>query len=575
MKKSLLFILAATAGVSAASAQFKTPVVYPESAIQRISADGHYAISEVLGTIKIYDLEAGTEVAYEVSEDMMQYYSLGHGNCVTPDGGVILGSSIYYPLDASYLQNGEWHALNVPSAEKDNLANGITPDGSRICGSVGLNEMTFESVIMQIPAYWDRNADGTYGEYHVLPYPDKDLFGEVPQYVTAISISADGKTIVGQMTFGSGAMVIPVVYKEDDKGEWSYSLPTKDLFNPEGLEPVENPGDGPMPPSQEDYMTEAELAEYQAAVDAYFANERPLYPDYEEFMSEEEKAAYHAAVEAYQVLYDEWQVKWEEYDIYRTSVNDASPNFVFNNCMLSTDGKNIVSTLESVDPNSDPWSWFAKSIYTPATVDIETGELVKVDTELSLLASGVADDGVILVHNGQSSTPMLAYVVKNGEIQSLVDYLNTLSPEYGQWINKNMSHEVAVDYDPETWEEIFEELTFTGIPAATPDMSMVAVWNNSPWDYMENAQSVLFDLKGFSGIASVSVAAKNLKVVAKGVISVPEGFSGLQVYNLNGQCVKTVSSPYGLVKLNVAPGAYIVKGTRADGSTSILKVAAN
>lgn len=585
MKKTLLLILAATAGVSAATAQFKEPVVYSETAISRITADGHYAISEVYGTIKIMDLVNGTEVEYAASEDGVQNYSLGHGNCVTADGSIILSSTLTYPIDASYLENGEWHQLNVPAEEMSNLANGVTPDGSRICGSVGLNPMSFDEVIMQIPAYWDRTADGTYGEYKVLPYPDKDLFGEVPQYVTAIYISADGKTIVGQMQFGSGSMAIPVVYKEDAKGEWSYSLPTKDQFNPEGLEPVENPGDGPMPPSQEEFMTEDEIAAYNAAKDDYFYNGAPDYPDYDDFMTDEEKAAYAAALEAYQVVYEEWEAKWDAYDIYRTSVNDSSPNFMFNNCLLSLDGKYIVSTLESPDPNSDPWSWFQSSIYTPASVNIETGEISKVNTEvldennepvlLSLLVSDVANDGVMLLHNGLTTVPMLGYVAKDGELQTIVEYLNAISPEYGKWITKNMSHEVAVDYDPETWEEIFEEFTFTGLPHATPDMSVVTIYNTSPWDYMENAQSVLFELPAMTGIASVSVSDQNLKVVAKGVVSVPEGFSALQVYNFNGQCVKTVSAPCGLVKLNVAPGAYIVKGVRADGSASIVKLASN
>ncbi|MDE5785028.1 MAG: hypothetical protein K2H98_00690 [Duncaniella sp.] len=585
MKKSLLLILAATAGVSAATAQFKEPVIYSETAISRISADGHYAVSEVYGTVKVMNLTSGTEVVYAASEDGTYNYSLGHGNCVSADGSIILASTLTYPIDASYLENGEWHQLNVPETEMSNLANGVTPDGSRICGSVGLNPMSFDEVIMQIPAYWDRNADGTYSECKQLPYPDKDLFGEVPQYVTAISISADGKTIVGQMQFNSGSMAIPVVYKEDAKGEWSYSLPTKSQFNPDGLEPVENPGDGPTPPNYEEFMTEEEIEAYNAAINDYYNLGTPDYPNFEDFMTEEEKAAYVAAQEAYKTVYEEWEAKWEAYDIYRTSVNDSSPNFVFNNCFISLDGKSIVSTLDSPDPNADPWSWFSNSLYTPASVDIETGDITKVNTEvmgdnnelvtLSLLVAGVANDGIMLLHNGLSSVPMLGYVAKGTELQTLVEYLNAISPEYGKWITKNMSHEVAVDYDPETWEEIFEEFTFTGLPHATPDMSLVSMYNSSPWDFMENAQSVVFELPAMTGMASVSVSDQNLKVVAKGVISVPEGFAALQVYNLNGQCVKTVSAPCGLMKLNVAPGAYIVKGVRADGSASIVKLAAN
>ncbi len=576
MKKSLLLILTAAAGIGTATAGIKEPVIYPEASVQRISADGSVAVSEIYGTVKIFDLDKNTQVQYDATDDMTSYYSLGHGNCVSKDGSIILMNTCYSPLDAAYLENGKFFQLNVPDENKDNLTNGVTPDGSRICGSVGMHEMTFDEVIMQIPAYWDRNADGTYSECHILPYPTKDLMNETPQYVTAIAISDDGKTIVGQMVFSSGSMIIPVVYKEDEKGEWSYELPTKALFNPDGLEAVENPGDGPMPPSYEDYMTAEELEAYNAAINEYYQTFEGNYPEYEDFMTDEEKAAYTAAYQAYQSLYDEWEVKWNAYNEYYSGVIATSPSFVFNNCYLSTDGKSVVSTLEMEDPNADPWSWFKSNVYVPSSLDIATGVLTKVDTELSIAVSGVANNGVILAGNGQNETPMLGYVIKDGQVLTVTDFLKSVNPLFEEWILKNMSHEVAVDYDPETWEEIFEECVFTGMPAATPDMSVLSVWNNCPWDWEQSAESVIFNLNPVnSGIAAISTAAKDIKVVAKGVVSVPEGYSALNVYNLNGQCVKSLSNPCGLVKLNVAAGAYIVKGVRANGSASIVKLTAN
>ena len=573
MKKTLLLSLSLAALAGQAQAEVKEPAIYQEASIQRISADGRYAVSEVYGTVKIYDLVNGTVKEFGPDENWVEYYSVGLGNCLTADGSVLVAST-NSNSDAAYYTNGEWHQLNVPDAEKTNLSNGITPDGSRICGSVGLNNMTLDEAIMQVPVYWDRNADGTYGEYHLLPYPEKDLFGETPQYLTAVAISDDGKTIAGQMVFSSGRMAIPVVYTVNDKGEWSYNLPTESLFNPDKIEPVENPGDGPMPPYQPDYMTEAELEAYEAAVNAFYNGESPDYPEYTDYMSADEKAQYEQAVATYQAAYDEWDAKYAAYSEYTDQIYQSSPCFLFNNCMLSTDGKYVVSTLEMEDPNADPFSWFPSMIYVPCTVNIETGELVKYESDKSLLASGVADGGVILASNGQSSIPMEGFVIKNGEIQNIADYIKSLSPELGEWIVRNMSHEVVVDYDPETWEEIFAEVTFTGIPVATPDMGIIAIWNNCPWDEF-NAESVIFDLTGLAGINSVSAQAKNIKVMAKGIVAVPEGFGSLQVYNLNGQCVKTIAAPCGLVNLGVAPGAYIVKGTRTDGTVSVVKLAAN
>ncbi|MDE6369225.1 MAG: hypothetical protein K2K94_08300, partial [Muribaculaceae bacterium] len=297
MKKSLLFCLAVASCVSPAMADTKTPTIYPDIAFQRISSDGHYAVSEVYGTLTIIDLTDGSIAEqFMPDESWIEYYSIGNGNCFNADGTILVGS-ITQLGDASYFADGEWHSLSVPNEEKVNISNGITPDGSRICGSVGLHDMTLEDVIMQVPVYWDRkdNGDG-YGEYHILPYPTKDYFGESPQYVTAVSITSDGKTIVGQMVFGNGAITIPVIYNENEKGEWSYSLPTINLVNPFGIDPVENPGDGPEPPQYEDFMTEDEISAYQEALNDFYNSPGGVsWPNYEDYMSEESLNAFNAA----------------------------------------------------------------------------------------------------------------------------------------------------------------------------------------------------------------------------------------------------------------------------------------
>ncbi|MDE6269264.1 MAG: hypothetical protein K2M12_00215 [Muribaculaceae bacterium] len=576
MKKTLLFLLAASASVVSATAEIKTPELINDASIHIVSANGRYAVSELYGTLKIFDLVEGTSVAYEPDEDWVEYYTLGNGNGMTHDGSILVAST-KSSMDAAYLENGEWHQLDVPDPNMTNISNGITPDGSRICGSIGLNPMTLESKIMQVPVYWDRKADGSgYGECQPLPYPTTDLFGEVPQYVTALYISDDGKTIAGQMVFNSGMMTIPVIYYQDAEGEWSYDLPTKDLFNPEGIEAVENPGDGPEPPFYEDFMTPEELEAYHDALNGYEYGSGDPYPEFTDFITPEEKAEYDAAMEAYQALQGEWYSKYVAFADYRDEVIATSPNFQQNNCFLSTDGKFMVSTLVTDDPNADPMGWGpAPQLNTPATVNLETGALVKIDTELSLTVSGVANNGVILAHNGMSSNPTLGYVIKDGDVQTLTDYLGAISPEFVEWIDENMTHEVVVDIDWDTWEEIWEELTYTGIPAATPDLRVITIWNTSPWDDWEGAQSVVFHTSGLTGISTVGAGVKNIKAVANGVIAVPEGFSALDVFDVNGRCIKSVGAPNGEISLKAAPGVYVAKGTRADGTISVVKIVCN
>lgn len=570
MKKSLLFCLAVASGVSIATAATKTPTIYPDASFQRISANGRYAVSEVYGIVTIYDLVDGSVTSYDPGDDWSLSYSIGLGNCITADGSILLGST--HEEDAAYLINGEWVQLNVPNETMTNLCNGISADGSRICGSVGLNNMTMDDVIMQVPVYWDRKANGDgYGECQLLPYPTKDFFGGTPQYVTSVSISNDGKTIVGQVQFSSGFMTVPIVYTEDKDGKWSYSLPTKDLFNPNKIPAVEDPGEAPEYPDPKPYMTEENRAAYQ---EAYDNNEWPVPDDY---LTEEGKAEYAAALEKYYSEYEAWQVKFDDFMDYQLSVIEDSPNFVFNNVLLSTDGKYIVSSLLKEVPNDDPMSWFpTKTIYTPCSVNIATGELNKIETELSLLASGVADDGVILAYNGQNSIPMLGYIIqKDGSIQEIGEYISSKVPAYGDWIKKNMTHEVVngYDYDEDSEEyiEIYEEFTYTGMPVATPDLSVITIWNDCPWSD-SYAEGVVFEMADRAGISTIAADTKKLSF-ANGELIIPEGFDYVEIYNLSGTCVKNVNGAQGAVKLDLCNGVYIAKGTRADGSVCVLKLA--
>ncbi|MDE6768602.1 MAG: hypothetical protein K2J78_02630 [Muribaculaceae bacterium] len=578
MKKSLLFGLAVGACFSTAmadSTNLPEPKLYPETSFQGFSADGRYVVSEVNGTITILNTETGEITEFIQDEDSNQSYTLGLGNFITADGSILLASTSTN-LDAAYYQGGEWHTLDVLDPTRSNMANGITPDGSRICGSIGLNAMSFDDVIMLAPAFWDRNPDGNgYGSCTVLPYPTKDLFGETPQYVTAVAISSDGKTIVGQVTFSSGMMQVPIVYTEDENGLWEYSFPTQALFNPDKLEPVENPGDGPMMPSAESFLSAEELEDYLAALKEYNATYQGPYPDPEDFMSEEEKAAYTEAMEEYDAKYEVWQEQFYAYWDYANAVMESSPNFVFNNVYLSTDNKTIVGTLETQIPNTDPWAWMPfKTAYRPCSVDIATGELTSYEPAESCLASGVADNGVILAYDEQGTIPMMGYIIKDGNIQTVNDYISSIVPEYASWIDENMTHEVLVGFDYDEDEEIYEEVTFGGMPVATPDLSMIAMWNDTPWDGGSFAESVLFDLRKTTGVTTISTS-KNISAGANGTVIVPAGFVSLDVYALSGACVKTVKEPNGVISLNLPEGVYVAKGTRADGTTSVVKLAAN
>ncbi len=574
MNKTLLTLFAAACAGSAMAA-VPTPVIYNDAAFYGFSADGRFAVSELYGTMTIFDLQTGDKTVFS-SEDGTNFYSRGYGNFITADGSVIVASTVE-SSDASYYDATGWHKLQVPDEDLTNVSHGITPDGSRICGNVGAHELTIsEDVIMQLPVYWDRNEDGTYGEYHILPYCEEDFFGATPQYFTAINISPDGKTITGQMVDCRGMMIVPIVYTEDEKGEWSYSFPTKDLFNPDGYERVANPGDCPAMPSQESYMTEDELAAYQTALNAFYESGYTLpYPQYEDYMTETEQAEYNAAMAQWNEIYDEWSVKWTAYDEFYMNVMATSPTFLFNAQLLSPEGTAVAMTAETtVD---DPDSWFGyRQVYVPWVLDLATNDIVKYETENSMSISCFANDGVLFAGNERGSVPSEGYVLKDGTVTSVFDFINNISPEYGEWIKKNMTHEIMeyeYDEDAGEWMEVYKEFMFTGMPVATPDLKKLAFWNDAPWDWDMYAQSVIFDLSASGGVDAVAAEDCGVALDEVGNLVVTGVAETLAVYDLAGVCVKNVTGAHGTVVLDLQSGVYVVKATFAGGVDKVLKIA--
>ena len=105
-------------------------------------------------------------------------------------------------------------------------------------------------------------------------------------------------------------------------------------------------------------------------------------------------------------------------------------------------------------------------------------------------------------------------------------------------------------------------------------MNYISIWNDRGWDYDNYdivAESVVFDMTASAGMSVANIGSEELTVDEKGNINVPEGFASVQIYNINGTCVKSVEAYAGTINLNIANGVYIIKGIRNDGYTSIIK----
>ena len=333
MKKVLLALLGLGASLGA-SAGVETQII--RDVIVGLSPNGRYAASEFFGTIVIYDLDTDEHFTYEESDT--RSYGVGNGNFWGNSGMV---GYIDNTGGSAVWRGGRWNRLPLAAEDPAGLgtANGLTPDMTRICGnaSTGVGLVLDDAKLMVYPCYWDMNANNSnYGQQKPLPYPTKDLIGQVPQYVTALSITEDGKTIWGQITSGNGFFHEPIVYHQDEKGEWSYELPMHKVCMPDDIKIVPYPGDGPAVPSKENFMTAEELAAYDAAYEKYLANPTSMKePKYEDFMTPEEIEAYNKALEPH----IEWYAKYQEYAAMLEELMEKGVSFAFNLCYVSPDGR--------------------------------------------------------------------------------------------------------------------------------------------------------------------------------------------------------------------------------------------
>ena len=568
MKKYLLITLGGALALNASA--FNEPQTYTDGSWQGISANGQYVISSVYSNLTVIDLKNNKTYMHLPDEDAGIMYSCGIGNNISDDGVVLASPSQDI---AAYWEKGEFHYVSVPENVKSNNGlNGITPDGSRIVGIVG-TAGTSDDRIMAIPAYWDRNANGEYGEYHILPYPTTDFLGAAPQYVTATYVSNDGKTILGQVTESSGTYAYPILYTQDANGDWKYSFPLEEYYAVDLSTCPELPGEAPTAPEKKDFMSPDKRAEYEEAYDAYAADNfnAALYPDPEEYLTDEQLAEYNAAYAEYKVAFEEWYEKYDEWYMWTWDITENCPIFEYNEFTLSPDGKTVGAN--NVDYEST-------TMYTPWTIDITTGKVTKHDSysgDFSI--AQIIDANTFLGFNDLYSTPSTAYIVQNGVRTPLDEYLAATSPDMATWVEENLMHNT--DYWDWENDEYYEnaKLAFTGIPRASADMKTFAFWTAINWNEDENVdpENKALYCYGYvvnlneeeSGISSVTVAEKEeITFDANGNLNLGDNIQSAQVYDLSGRLVLN----NGQLANHLSSGVYIVRAQRNDGTTVSAKV---
>lgn len=544
--------------------------------ITSISPNGQWIIGQADGEGFLYIRDLVNDQKYmaggNLSEDGTGYVS-GLGRTIANDGTAIalINGLPYYWTVASK----EWKRLPGQAADGSVALGSITPDASFIVGSIGGTGLSTEDILVTNPCVWTRKDNGTYGAPEYLPVPAKDLFGRVPMYLNLISVSDDGKTIAAMMTEWSGFYEIPFIYTQDAEGNWSYSDIGSKLVNPQGLVAPKTPDyfdmDGPNP---WDFLDEEQTDAFWNAFPAWLNTpEISSLTDEEqaraqltfmaEFMSDEDKEDYLKALEEYLIAYDEFKAEEKAYNEFLQELRETGTNFVMNNAMISPDGKYAYFTGERTiisDPNQGEGG--ISHATSPVRVDVATGEAYWYESEYNLQMVSVAEDYSalcrIITGDEYENTSGWIFPGLSNEGMTIPEFVALTDETSYKWMENNMYREVIVGVTDQGAYQ-YDDAWTVGAPYCTPDLSLIACgshtlfWADLP---SGNPDMVSFIINTGMDVNGID----NITEVEDEVVTV-------EVYNLSGIRLFSGSSVPSLPS-----GLYIVKSTRASGTTTSAKV---
>ena len=556
-----------------------TPKSYPDYQVTSVSPNGKFAVSEFYGTLIVMNLETGEEKTWQGNEEGTVAYGVGNGNVVSNDGTVV-GYIDYSSGAVYYLENNEWHQLSTIVEGTSNIANAITPDGRIICGGNGLTSISTDDnpTPMSVPVLWIRGEDGNFGKPVELPYPTTDITGRVPQYVTAIALSDDGSTVLGQVRDYSGRIHYPIVYTNNN-GEWTYALPAMSLVNPDNIELPQDPGEGPAAPTAEDFLSPEEKTAFEKALEEWENKnggssipDFNSYPDVNDFLGEESKARYDEAYDEYIKANAAWEEKAIAFYTAFDKLLISGLSFEFNIGSLSADGKTAWQSARKIIGN--PENQY-KEAFAPATIDLTTGEIFIRDFSQDASMTFVAEDGTIFA----TKRDQLEGIVYSPDVNTIlgipfIEYVENINPETAKWVNENMIHDF-VGMDPETFEPIDRKnVICSGFTICSRDQSVLI---SRAINYWEDTPVMIYSyvLPGKidnAGIALNPAEDMGVTISKDGVIRINGEVVSLTVSDINGRVIYDGRPASDTIETGIGNGAYIISAIGADGSLRTAKV---
>lgn len=558
-----------------------TPKSYPDYQVTSVSPNGKFAVSQFYGTLIVMNLETGEEKTWQGNEEGTVAYGVGNGNVVSNDGTVV-GYIDYSSGAVYYLENNEWHQLPTIVEGTSNIANAITPDGRIICGGNGLTSISTDDnpTPMSVPVLWIRGEDGNFGKPVELPYPTTDITGRVPQYVTAIALSDDGSTVLGQVRDYSGRIHYPIVYTNNN-GEWTYSLPAMSLVNPDNIELPQDPGEGPAAPKAEDFLSPEEKTAFEKALEEWEnkngGSSNPdfnSYPDVNDFLGEESKARYDEAYDEYIKANAAWEEKAIAFYTAFDKLLISGLSFEFNIGSLSADGKTAWQSARKIIDTGNPENQY-KEAFAPATIDLTTGEIFIRDFSQDASMTFVAEDGTIFA----TKRDQLEGIVYSPDVNTIlgipfIEYVENINPETAKWVNENMRHDF-VGTDPETFEPIDrKDVICSGFTICSRDQSVLI---SRAINYWEDTPVIIYSyvLPGKidnAGIALNPAEDMGVTISKDGVIHINGEVVSLTVSDINGRVIYDGRPASDTIETGIGNGAYIISAIGADGSLRTAKV---
>lgn len=526
MKKFLGLFMITMCGVSAFAQEAEEPIVIPDATARKISQDGKWVGCH--GTsIVVYNVETKTSEVYPEC-------SIGNGNAIALDGttvGVVKDLGVFMKdgkiIEPDIFLEAEFCGLN-----------GITADGSRVTGytknPVLIGDDTTdpyeEGIPVYLPFYSDIAADGTIEKINILPIPEKDFLGEAPMRVTAEWISNDGKTIMGTLVDFYGRFEDPIIFNESENGEWTYSTPTKEFFNPKGIVLPENPWTkAPAEPSLKNYMTTLQYQAYVEALNEQLFNGGPEV-DPLSYMTPEMAEKYIADYQEYENYFINHKAEFDAYEkAYRELLLTS---IYFGEAAMDPEGVYFASTGSYYEEEEGTSTTSEVVIF-----NIQTGKNQIIESRYpGLKVHQVLSDGTVLAYTGLFTYDILqGYIYLPGaeDFIPFSTYLTDVNPDYAEWL-----------------EEFFGK--GEGILSASEDLSVIAggvdllsATDESLFPDSIILSYVLPEVKGGAGVETIEDSPKD----------------GLyRVYNLMG--VKLLETKDKSEINNLGKGIYIVNGKK-------------